>query len=423
MVRSMSMHSEHRARFLERMGPGVAVFPAAAVAFRNNDVDHPYRQDSDFYYLSGFDEPDSVCVLTNQHDEHRFVMFVPPRNPERETWDGPRAGVEGALARFGADAAFPIDELDEKLPEYLRDVDRLFYRIGVDRSFDERVFRAIQAVRRQARKGVRHPTEIVEPGKVLHAMRLEKSAAELERMRRAAAVTAEAHARAREVARPGMFEYEVEAEILRVFRRHGGEPAYGSIVASGPNATILHHRRNDRRMDEGDLLLIDAGCEHGYYACDVTRTFAVGKDMTGEQRAVYDVVMAAQQRAIDAVRPGVSLDDVHHAALETLVDGLLELGLVEGDRDQVLEAEAYKPFYMHRTSHWLGMDVHDVGGYFVEGRPRPLEPGMVFTIEPGLYIAVDAEVEPRWRGIGVRIEDDVVVNEGGCEVLTAAIPK
>ncbi|MFW5925936.1 MAG: aminopeptidase P N-terminal domain-containing protein [Myxococcota bacterium] len=417
------MHSEHRERFLERMGPGVAVFPAAPVAFRNNDVDHPYRQDSDFYYLSGFDEPDSVCVLTNQHDEHRFVMFVPPRNPERETWDGPRAGVEGAMARFGADAAFPIDELDEKLPEYLGDVDRLFYRLGVDRSFDERVFRAIGAVRRKARKGIRHPTEIVEPGKVLHAMRLRKSAAELERMRRAAAVTAEAHARARDIAQPGMFEYEVEAEILRAFRRHGGEPAYGSIVASGPNATILHHRRNDRRMGEGDLLLIDAGCEHGCYACDVTRTFAVGTDMTGEQRAVYDVVLGAQQAAIDSVRPGATLEDVHHAALEALVDGLLELGLVEGDRDQVLEDEAYKPFYMHRTSHWLGMDVHDVGGYFVEGHPRPLEPGMVFTVEPGLYVAVDADVEPRWRGIGVRIEDDVVVTEDGREVLTAAIPK
>jgi Xaa-Pro aminopeptidase len=419
----MRMFIEHRKRFLDAMGEGVALLPAAPVAMRNNDVDHPYRQDSDFYYVTGFHEPRSVCVLSTVHPEHRCVLFVQARDPERETWDGPRAGVDGAVERFGADAAFPIEELDERLPGYLQDVDLLYYRLGADRGFDDRVLRAIEAVRRLVRKGVRHPARIVEPGVILHEMRLRKTAEELERMRRAAAITAEAHARAREVAAPGMYEYEVEAEMLRVFRRHGGEPAYGCIVASGSNATVLHHRSNDRRMEAGDLLLIDAGCEHGCYASDVTRTFAVGAEMSGEQRAVYDVVLAAQERAIEAVRPGASLEDVHQAALGVLVDGVIDLGWIEGPRDQALEQETYKPFYMHRTSHWLGMDVHDVGAYRVGGAPRPLEAGMVLTVEPGLYVARDADVDPRFQGIGVRIEDDVLVTDGGREVLTAAIPK
>lgn len=419
----LDMFSEHRQRFLERMGEGVAVVPAAPVAMRNNDVDHPYRQDSDFYYLTGFDEPHAVCVLTTVHPEHRFVLFVQPRDPTRETWDGPLAGVEGAVERHGADAAFPIDELDERLPEYLRDVERLYYRVGRDRDNDAWMLDAIDEVRRLIRKGVRHPSHIIEPGVILHEMRLRKSPAELERMRRAAAITAEAHGAAREVAAPGRYEYEVEAELLRVFRRHGGEPAYGSIVASGPNATILHHRRNDRLMERGDLLLIDAGCEHGYYASDVTRTFCVGAEMSGAGRAVYDVVLAAQRRAIEAVRPGATLEDVHGAALEVLVDGLIELGLVEGTRDQVMEEETYKPFFMHRTSHWLGMDVHDVGAYRPTGSPRPLEPGFVLTVEPGLYVAEQAEVDARFRGLGVRIEDDVLVTADGHEVLTEAIPK
>ncbi|MFW6051296.1 MAG: aminopeptidase P N-terminal domain-containing protein [Myxococcota bacterium] len=417
------MHAQHRERFLEAMGPGVAVLPAAPVAIRSRDVDHPYRPDSDFYYLTGFDEPDSVCVLTNQHDTHRFVLFVAPRDPERETWDGPRAGVEGAVARYGADAAFPIAELDARLVEYLRDVERLFYALGRDRAFDDRILRAVGAVRREARKGIVHPTEVVEPGKVLHELRLRKSPEELERMRRAAQITAEAHAQAQEVARPGMHEYELEAEILRVFRRHGGEPAYGSIVGSGPNATILHHRRNDRRIEQGELVLIDAGCEHRCYASDVTRTFCVGGPMRAEQRAVYDVVRAAQEKALESVRPGATLEDVHRAAVEVIADGLLRLGLLEGSHEEVLEKASYKPFYMHRTSHWLGMDVHDVGAYFRGGKPRPLEPGFVFTVEPGIYIGAGSDVEERWRGIGVRIEDDVLVTEDGHENLTGAIPK
>jgi Xaa-Pro aminopeptidase len=420
---SVTMFDEHRQRFLEQMGEGVAVLPAAPVAYRNNDVDHPYRQDSDFYYLTGFEEPHAVCILTTAHPEHRFVLFVQPRDPDRETWDGPRVGVEGAVEHYGADAAFPIDELDDRLPDYLRDVERLYYRIGRDRVTDDRMLDAIDEVRRLVRKGVRHPSHIIEPGTVVHEMRMRKSPAEIERMRRAVAITAEAHARAQEVAAPGRYEYEVEAELLHVFRRHGGEPAYGSIVASGPNATILHHRRNDRRMGAGDLLLIDAGCEHGCYASDVTRTFPVGTPLEGPARAVYDVVLAAQTRAIEAVRPGATLEDVHQAALGVLVDGMIALGLVSGTRDEVMEQETYKPFFMHRTSHWLGMDVHDVGAYRPTGEPRPLEPGFVLTVEPGLYVAEGADVDPRFRGLGVRIEDDVLVTAEGHDVLSGDIPK
>mgnify|MGYP003449587973 FL=1 len=413
-----------RARFLNAMGRGVAVFASTPVHLRNNDVEHEYRQDSDLYYLTGFDEPESVLVLSTEHAQHKAVLFVRPRNPERETWDGPRAGVEGAVARFGADAAFPIAELASKLPEYLQDCPRLYYRLGRDRRFDARILDALDAVRGKARTGVLPPREIVDPGTIVHEMRLRKSAAEIETMLRAAEITAKAHARAMEIAAPGRYEYEVEAELLRTFRAHGAErPAYGSIVGSGPNATILHHRRNDRRMEQGELLLIDAGAEYAYYACDVTRTFPVGGRFSPEQRAIYDVVLAAQAAAIAAVRPGTTLNEVHQKALEVLVDGLVTLGLIEGPVASAMQEERYKPYYMHRTSHWLGMDVHDVGDYFVSKQARELEPGFVLTVEPGLYIAPGSPCDPIWHGIGVRIEDDVLVTNDGPQVLTAAIPK
>lgn len=409
---------------LERIGPGVAIVPAAPVAFRNSDVEHEYRQDSDLYYLTGFDEPESVLVLTGAHAEHRSVLFVRPRDPERETWDGPRAGVDGAQARFGADAAFPIAELAERLPQLLENVERLHYRVGANRQFDDVVFEAMRKVRAKIRAGKFAPREIVDSATLLHAMRLRKSAAELETMAEAARISREAHATAMEIALPGVHEYEVQAELLRVFRKHGAErPAYGSIVASGPNATILHYRRNDRQMQQGDLLLIDAGAEYGYYASDVTRTFPVSGKFSPAQRAIYDVVLAAQRTAIAAVRPGARYTAVHDAALEVLTRGLVELGLVAGPVEDAIREERYKPYFMHRTSHWLGMDVHDVGEYWVDGAPRALEPGVVLTVEPGLYVAQDAACDPRWRGIGVRIEDDVVVTESGQRVLTTGIPK
>jgi Xaa-Pro aminopeptidase len=419
-----SEFAERRKRFMAAAGSGAAIFASAPVAVRNNDVEHEYRQDSDLYYLTGFDEPESVLVLTTEHAEHRMVLFVRPRDKERETWDGPRAGIEGAQAEFGADVAFPIAELQKRLPEYLKDVHRLHYRIGFDRAFDQLVLDAIAEIRRKARVGMSPPREIVDPSVIVHEMRMRKSAGEIEVMRKAASITAEAHAAAMQLARPGRYEYEVEAELLRVFRARGAErAAYGSIVGSGPNATILHHRRNDRRMQDGDLLLIDAGAEYGYYACDVTRTFPVSGSFSDAQRALYEVVLQAQLAAIAAVRPGVTVPYVHAAALEVLVQGLVDLGLLQGPAADAIEAETYKPYYMHRTSHWLGMDVHDVGDYHVQKRPRLLEPGFVLTVEPGLYIAAGSACDPRWHGIGIRIEDDVLVTEIGRRVLTDGIPK
>jgi Xaa-Pro aminopeptidase len=412
-----------RAGFLQAIGTGVAIVPAARVSIRNNDVEHDYRQDSDFYYLTGFDEPDSVLLLSTEH-LHHTVLFVRPRDKERETWDGPRAGVEGALATAGVDAAYPIAELQARLPEYLSDARRLHYRLGLNPEFDRAVLRAIEAVRRRARRGAIAPTEIVDFTTTLHEMRLHKSAAELEIMAKAAAISGQAHERAMQIARPGRFEYEVEAEILRVFRAHGAErPAYGSIVGSGANATVLHHRRNDRQMCDGDLLLIDAGAEYGYYASDVTRTFPVNGRFSAPQREIYELVLEAQCAAIEAVRPGVTYTHLHDIAVQVLSRGLVRLGIISGPAQEAIEHGWYKPYYMHGTSHWLGMDVHDVGEYYTDKQPRALQPGMVLTIEPGLYIAPDAPADARFRGIGVRIEDDIAVTDTGYRNLTAEITK
>jgi Xaa-Pro aminopeptidase len=424
----MTMHEGRRHAFLDALASGgspsaVAVFAAAPVFIRNNDVEHEYRQDSDFFYLSGFDEPESVLVLDAL--ERKTTLFVRPRDPDREVWDGPRAGVDGARERYGAHEAFPIAELDSKLPDLLQNRRRLYYRLAKDRAFDERVFGALDRVRARHRKGVTPPSEIVDPGSVLHEMRLRKSLSEIEAMRHASSITREAHEAAMAGARPGMHEYEVEALLLDTFRRRGSErPAYGSIVGSGPNACVLHYRKNDRRVEAGDLMLIDAGCEFAYYASDVTRTFPVGRAFSREQQAVYELVLEAQLAGIAATRPGTTLDAIHGLTVEILTRGLVRLGLLSGEAEKLVETDAYKRFYMHRTSHWLGMDVHDVGPYFVDGKPRSLEPGMVLTIEPGLYIAPgDTTVPAEWRGIGVRIEDDVLVTSSGPEVLTAGIPK
>ena len=401
----------------------VAVLPAAPVFVRNNDVEHEYRQDSDFFYLTGFDEPESVAILDGAN--RKTTLFVRARDPDREVWDGPRAGVEGARARFSADEAFVVSELDEKLPAALQNRRRVYYRLARNRHFDERLLGAIDRVRGRQRTGVVAPTEIVDVGDILHEMRLRKSPAEIESMRRAARITREAHEGAMGVARPGMYEYEIEALLLDTFRRRGSErPAYGSIVGSGPNACVLHYRKNDRQVGVGELVLIDAGCEFDYYASDVTRTFPVGRDFSRAQQAIYELVLQAQLEGIAKTRPGVTLEEIHKCSVELITRGLIRLGLLSGEPEKVIETEGYKRFFMHRTSHWLGMDVHDVGAYYVAGSPRPLEPGMVITVEPGVYIGPeDDTVDREWRGIGVRIEDDVLVSEQGAEVLTAGIPK
>jgi Xaa-Pro aminopeptidase len=421
------IHLRRRAALIDAMAAGcpssVAVLPAAPVFLRNNDVEHEYRQDSDLFYLTGFDEPESVAVL--DVETRKFTLFLRPRDREREVWDGPRAGVDGAKAQFGADEAFVIADLDEKLPGLLQNHRRVYYRLGHNRKFDDRVLQAIDRVRARQRTGVSAPSEVVDPGSIVHEMRLRKSAAEIETMRTAAQITREAHEMAMRRTRPGMREYEVEALLLDTFRRHGSErPAYGSIVGSGPNACVLHYRKNDRRIEGGELLLIDAGCEFGYYASDVTRTFPVGRDFSREQQAIYELVLQAQVEGIAVTRPGTTLDAIHTLDVGIITRGLVALGLLKGEPEKLIESEGYKRFFMHRTSHWLGMDVHDVGAYFEAGKARPLEAGMVLTVEPGIYIAPDDDtVAPEWRGIGVRIEDDVLVTPSGHEVLSAEIPK
>ncbi len=420
---SNNPHGPRRQRLLETMAPGALILPSAPVAVRNNDVEHEYRQNSDLFYVSGFDEPESLAVLRPGADAP-YCLFVRPRDPAREVWDGQRAGVDGAKTDYGADQAFSYADLATELPKLLEDQPRVYYQLGVDAALDRCVLDAIAKVRNRAKFGVVWPTEIVEPGTLLHTERLVKDAHELDRMRHAISISTEAHVAAMAAAQPGRFEYEVEAVINGVFRRRGSErSAYGAIVGSGPNATVLHYRRNDRKMKDGELLLIDAGCEYGYYASDITRTFPVNGRFSEPQRRIYEVVLNAQLASIEATRPGKTLADVHDASVRVITEGLVKLGLIEGPVDRAIKENLYRPFYMHKTSHYIGMDVHDVGPYFEGKQPRPLSEGVVITIEPGIYIAEDAEVPEEFRGIGVRIEDDVLVTSDGHEVLSAEVPK
>ncbi|MEZ4371623.1 MAG: aminopeptidase P N-terminal domain-containing protein [Polyangiaceae bacterium] len=419
---NQSTYRERRRRVLEAISPGVLVLPSAPVAIRNNDVEHEYRQDSDFFYLSGFDEQESVLVLSSER-EQPYHLFVRKRDPEREVWDGPRAGVDGAKADFGADHAYEIGTLEVELPKLL-ETERVYYAFGRDPAFDRIMFAAIASVKARAKLGVRYPLELIDPSKVLHKMRLLKSGEELTLMTKALDITREAHVAAMAAAEPGKYEYEVESVLNGVFRRRGSErPAYGSIVGSGPNATVLHYRKNDRQMQDGDLLLIDAGCEYGYYASDITRTFPVSGTFTPAQRKIYELVLEAQFASIRATRPGATLDDVHKASVEVLARGMVELGFIEGPVSEAIKDLRYRKYYMHKTSHYLGMDVHDVGPYFENGKARPLQAGSVITVEPGMYIPADADVPEEYRGIGVRIEDDVLVTDKGQRVLSASIPK
>jgi len=419
------LFASRRKRFIAAIEDGVAVLPSAPVAVRSNDVEYVYRQDNDFYYLTGFAEPESVAVFAPGNQDGEFILFVRPRDRERETWTGRRAGVEGAMAEFGADRAYTIDELDHVLPELLARVEKIYYPLGNNEPMNQRMvgwLRQCQAMRPRSGAGA---NSLLDPREILHEMRLFKEPEELEVMRRAIAISNQAHQRAMREARGGKREWTVEAAIDYAFRSEGAAgPSYPSIVASGPNATILHYINNDREMRNGELLLIDAGCEYDFYASDITRTFPIGARFSPVQRDLYQLVLDAQLKGIEITKPGISIDDVHDAALRVLVEGMRTLKLLEGSADEIIAKGTYRRFYMHRTSHWLGMDVHDVGNYRKHGKPRLLEPAMVLTCEPGIYIAPDDEQAPaEMRGIGIRIEDDVLVTPEGHEVLSAAVPK
>ncbi|TVQ87657.1 MAG: Xaa-Pro aminopeptidase [Chromatiaceae bacterium] len=405
----------------------VLLIPAATEVPRNRDVHYPFRQDSDFTYLTGFPEPDALAVIVPKRKQGEFVLFCRPRDPEREIWDGFRHGTEGAVASFGADQAFPLAELDAKLPELLADRRRIYYPLGTEGDLDLQVMEWLRAVRRQARAGVSAPNELVSSDRIIHEQRLRKGAGELAVMRAAAAISAAAHRQLMQTCQPGLTEQQLEGVFLHACAEQGARfQAYQPIVGGGANACVLHYIDNNAPLRDGDLVLVDAGCELQGYASDITRTFPVNGRFSPAQRALYDLVLAAQRAAIEQVRPGRRWNQPHEAALQVLTRGLLELGLIEGSIEalpRLIEEEAYKPFYMHRTGHWLGMDVHDVGDYKQDGKWRRFEPGMVLTVEPGLYVAPDAPAPAQFRGIGIRIEDDVLVTTEGREVLSANVPK
>jgi Xaa-Pro aminopeptidase len=417
--------AKRRQRLMDIMGPdSIAILPNAKVATRNRDVDYPFRSESNFHYLSGFDEPESLVVIVPGRPHGEYILFCRERNLEKEIWDGYRAGQEGAVNAFGADDSYPFSDLNEILPGLLEAKEKVFYTMGNVPSFDHRVIGWLNDLRNAARQGKHCPYEIVELEHIVNDLRLYKSSEEIKAMRKAAEISAHAHIRAMKFTEPGKWEYQVEAELLHEFMLNGcRSPAYPSIVGGGENGCILHYIENDQRLKNKQLLLIDAGAEYDYYAADITRTFPVNGKFSKAQKALYQIVLNAQKAAIAEVKPGNHWNQPHEAAIKVLTEGLLELGLLEGKLEKLIETEAYREFYMHRTGHWLGMDVHDVGDYKVGGEWRVLEPGMVLTVEPGLYIRDPKHVDKKWHFIGIRIEDDVLVTKTGNEVLSKAAPK
>ncbi|MGB9182259.1 MAG: Xaa-Pro aminopeptidase [Pyrinomonadaceae bacterium] len=421
------MQRPQLAEFIKRMDKdSIAILPSARHAIRSNDTEYRYRQNSDFYYVTGFEEPEAIAVITPSK-EQKYTLFVRPRDPEMETWNGRRAGVEGALQKYGADAAFTIAEFNEKIGELLNGAHSLYYRVGNGNpELDETVIHNISRLRALARKqGFAAPQTIIDTGAILHEMRLIKSEDEIALMQRAADIAAEAHIEAMKTARAGMQEYEIEAHLEYIFRRQGANgPSYNSIVGSGANATILHYVENSATLRDGDLLLIDAGAEYKGYASDITRTFPINGRFTRAQREIYDLVLETQMSCVEMARPGVAMDELKNHSIEMLTDGMVKLGLLQGDTKKLIEEEKYKQFYMHGLGHFLGIDVHDVGRYYIDGESRRLEPGMVTTVEPGLYVAADTkDIPEKYLGIGVRIEDDVLITEGGNRVLSKKAPK
>ncbi|MBB3807558.1 Xaa-Pro aminopeptidase [Xanthomonas arboricola] len=418
-------YARRRKQLMQMAGEhAILILPAAPERVRSHDTHYPYRQDSDFWYLSGFPEPEAVLVLVPGRRHGEAILFCRERDAEREAWDGPREGQEGAVERYGMDDAYPIDDVDEILPGLLEGRSRVYYHFGRDVDFDLKLIGWLKRVREQVRHGAQPPHEFLELGHLLHEQRLFKSRDELALMQQAADISVCAHLAAMRLARPGVHEYELQAEVEREFRAADGWPAYGSIVGTGSNACVLHYRANNARSRDGDLVLIDAGAEYRGYAADITRTFPVNGRFTPAQRALHDLVGAAQAAALAQARPGVAYEAGHLAAVETLTEGLLRLGLLKGKLERNIAEGHYKRFYRHKTGHWLGLDVHDVGDYRLAGDSRLLEPGMVFTIEPGLYVSADdTTVEPRWRGIGIRTEDNVLITGDGHRVLTDALAR
>ena len=413
------------AEFMRRMDPdSIAIIPGAREATRSNDTQYRFRQDSDFLYLTGFEEPEAIAVITPAR-EQKYTLFVRPRDPEREIWDGRRAGVEGAKSEYGADESWPIVEFDEKLQDILDGAEKLYYRLGVNPDLDDTIIRQIARMRALNRKPIHPPQTIIDPATIVHEMRVLKSPEEIELMQRAADIAAEAHVEAMKAARPGMKEYEIEALIEQIFRRLGAAaPAYTSIIGAGANATVLHYINNDGELNDGELLLIDAGAEYKGYASDITRTFPISGRYTKAQREIYDLVLEAQMSCVEMVRPGTTHDQLKSHSIEVLTKGMVRLGLLKGDPEDLIEKKKYEQFYMHGLGHMLGIDVHDVGRYYFEKKSRALEPGVVMTVEPGIYINPNTkDVPEQYLGIGVRIEDDVLCTQNGPRVLTNKVPK
>lgn len=424
----MIQQNEYQKRRRQLMGAAgegsIILVPAAPPRVRNNDVHYPYRQDSDFLYLTGFREPQAMLVLLPDAKGGNAILFCRERDAHREMWDGPMAGLEGAVGEYGMDQAYSWDELATRLPNLLRDRVRIYHDLGRAPAFDTQLIGWLNEFRAKPRRNFHAPEEIVSLDHMLHEMRLFKSRGELSAMRRAAKVACDAHKRAMQATRPGLNEADIHAELQHTFMVNQCEPSYLPIVGAGPNACVLHYIANNQPMKDGQLLLIDAGAEYDGYASDITRTFPVNGRFSPAQRELYEVVLEAQAQAIAAVRPGAQWEDLHRTAVEALTDGMLELGILKGSREEAMENGLWESYYVHKTGHWLGLDVHDVGDYRVDGQSRMLEPGMVLTIEPGIYIrADDHRVAKRWRGLGIRIEDDVVVTREACEVLTGAAPK
>ncbi len=422
---------QRREQYLSKLGQGTAIFRSAPAAVMHNDVEYNFRQDSDFYYLTGFNEADAVAVFAPWHETHKFILFVQPKDRDKETWSGYRIGIDAAKEIYGADEAYPIAELDEKLSQYVEKAERLYYHMGRDRAFNDRMIKLWQGFLANYQKKGMGPIAIEDSGILLHPIRQRKSQSELALMRKAVAIAAEAHNLALNLRKPGLYEYELQAEMEHLFRLRGGDGiAYPSIVASGSNACILHYTENDRQMQDGELLLIDAGCSYKYYNSDITRTYPVGDRFTEEQRILYELVLKAQLAAIAQVQPGHAWNLFHDTAVRTIAEGLMALGLLQGDLEEIIKEEKYKAFFMHGTGHFLGLDVHDVGVRQIGETWQTFQPGQVVTVEPGIYIRSDfkplegqPEVPERWLGIGIRIEDDILVTDTGNEVLTAAVPK